>query len=121
AYSVGSSRRTGRRPVCREYGQPSAGLNSHFYSASPDECHASLANSNGAWALEASEVFQMDLPDPVSGACPSGDVPVYRVFNQRTDANHRYTMSLAIRDQMVARGGIAEGYGPDSVALCALP
>jgi len=63
----------------------------------------------------------MDLPDPATGACPSGDVPVYRVWNQRFDSNHRYTTSTAIRDQMIARGGVAEGYGPNAVALCALP
>jgi hypothetical protein len=44
-------------------------------------------------------------------------VPVYRVWNQRFDSNHRYTTSTAIRDQMVARGGVAEGYGPNAVAL----
>ena len=101
---------------------PAAGLNSHFYSASPDECAATMTNGYGyAWGLEASEVFQMDLPDPVTGACPAGGVPVYRVFNQRTDANHRYTTSIAIRDQMVAKGGIAEGYGPNAITLCGLP
>ena len=41
--------------------------------------------------------------------------------NQRADANHRYTTSIAIRDQMVARGSVAEGYGPNAVALCGLP
>jgi hypothetical protein len=122
AYGAGSSGRTGRRPVCRAYGNPQAGLNSHFYSASPDECAATMVIGYGyAWGLEASEVFQMDLPDPVTGACPAGGVPIYRTFNQRKDANHRYTTSIAIRDQMVARGGIAEGYGPTAVTLCGLP
>jgi hypothetical protein len=121
AYGLGSSGRTGRHPVCREYGNPLYGLDSHFYSASPDECFASLTTTNGAWLLEASEVFEMDLPDPVTGACPAGGVPVYRIWNQRKDSNHRYTTSIAIRDQMVAKGGIAEGYGPNAVALCGLP
>lgn len=121
AYAVGSSGRTGRRPVCRAYGLPSAGLNTHFYSASPDECFTTLSNLYGAWALEASEVFEMDLPEPLTGACPAGDIPVYRIWNQRFDSNHRYTTSAAVRDEMVARGGIAEGYGPNAVALCALP
>jgi serine protease len=121
AYGIGSSGRTGRRPVCREYGNPAANLNSHFYSASPDECAATLVNGGGfSWLLEANEVFEMDLPDPVTGACPAGGVPIYRIFNQRKDANHRYTTSLAIRDQMVAKGGVAEGYGPNAVALCGL-
>jgi hypothetical protein len=121
AYGVGSSGRTGRHPVCREYGSPVFSLDSHFYSASPDECMASTANSLGAWGLEASEVFEMDLPDPITGACPDSDVPVYRIWNQRRDSNHRYTTSTAIRDQMVALGGVAEGYGPNAVALCGLP
>jgi hypothetical protein len=79
-----------------------------------------MVNFGGSWLLEASEVFEMDLPDPITGACPAGGVPIYRVFNQRKDANHRYTTSIAIRDQMVARGGVAEGYGPNAVALCGL-
>jgi len=120
AYGIGSTGNTARRPVCREYGLPSQGLNSHFYSASPDECFNTLSNL-GAWGLEASEVFEMDLPDSVTGACPAGDIPVYRVWNQRYDSNHRYTTNTAIRDQMVQKGGVAEGYGPSAVALCALP
>jgi hypothetical protein len=120
AYGIGSTGNTTRRPVCRAYGLPSQGLNTHFYSASPEECFATLANL-GAWGLEASEVFEMDLPDASSGACPGADVPVYRVWNQRRDSNHRYTTSIAIRDQMVQKGGVAEGYGPSAVALCALP
>jgi serine protease len=120
AYGLGSSGRSGRRPVCREYGNPIYALDSHFYSASPDECQASLVNTGGAWILEASEVFQMDLPD-ATGACPPGGVPVYRIWNKRRDSNHRYTTKIAIRDEMVARGGVAEGYGPNAVALCGLP
>jgi hypothetical protein len=120
AYAIGSTGRTGRRPVCRAYGRPEAGLNSHFYSASTDECFATLANFNGAWRLEASEVFAMDLPDPVSGACPADSVPVYRTWNGRLDSNHRYTTSIAIRNQMIAKGHVAEGYGPNAVALCGL-
>src|SRR4029077_20745677 len=58
AYGIGSAGRTGRRPVCRAYGLPSVGLNTHFYSASPDECFATLSNLYGEWALEASEVFE---------------------------------------------------------------
>ena len=121
AYGTGSGAVSkSRRPVCREYGNPLYGLDSHFYSASPDECLASMVNTSGSWILEASEVFQMDLPD-ATGACPAGGVPVYRVWNQRRDSNHRYTTKIAIRDQMVAKGGVAEGYGPNAVALCGLP
>jgi chorismate synthase len=44
---------------------------------------------------------------------------VYREWNRRPDTNHRYTTSKAERDRMVALGGVAEGYGPDAVAMCA--
>jgi len=46
-------------------------------------------------------------------------VPVYRVWNDRADTNHRYLTDLALRDVMVAQGGVAEGYGPDRVDMCA--
>jgi len=120
AYGARSGGRIGRRPVCRAYGKPEAGLNSHFYSANPDECFDTLARQNGAWGLEASELFQMNLPHPMTGECPAGNVPVYRTWNQRADSNHRYTTSMPTRDQMSAKGHVAEGYGPASVALCAL-
>jgi hypothetical protein len=64
------------------------------------------------WGLEASEVFQMDLPDAVTGACPVGGIPVYRIWNQRVDSNHRYTTSIAIRDQMVGKGGSPKDTDP---------
>jgi len=121
AYAVGSTGNTGRRPVCRAYGNPDAGLDSHFYSASPQECVATLTKFKDAWLLEASEVFEMELPDASSGACASSGVPIYRVWNNRADSNHRYTTSIADRDAMVAKGYIKEGYGPQSVTLCALP
>jgi hypothetical protein len=43
---------------------------------------------------------------------------VYRVFSNRADVNHRYMTSRALRDQMAAQGWIAEGDGPDRVAMC---
>src|SRR4051794_4868013 len=61
-------------------------------------CAATLVNGYGfIWGLEASEVFEMDLPEVESGACPPDGVPVYRVRNQRADSNHRYSTSIAIR------------------------
>jgi hypothetical protein len=53
-----------------------------------------------------SKSFQMDLPDPLTGACVADRIPIYRVFNQRKDANHRYTTSTTIRDEMVGRVGL---------------
>lgn len=45
---------------------------------------------------------------------------MYRLWNQRVDSNHRDTTSTAIKAQMVAAGYLAEGYGPDDVAMCAV-
>jgi hypothetical protein len=55
----------------------------------------------------------------MTGACPMGTIPVYRLWNQRADSNHRYTTDAAIKAQMIANGYVAEGYGPDSVIMCA--
>ena len=65
-------------------------------------------------------VFQIDLPDTTTGACPAGTIPVYRVFNQKKDSNHRYTTSAAIRATMEAQGWKREGYGPDATIMCAI-
>jgi hypothetical protein len=109
----------GNNPVCRFYIPPALG-DSHFFSASPQECSDTHAKFP-ALDYEAPNVFYIGLPDAATGACPVNTVPVYRVWNNRADSNHRYTTSIAIRDQMVARGGIAEGYGPNNVIMCAAP
>jgi len=120
AYSANSPS-SNLNAVCRFYGLPSAGLDSHFYSASPDECAETGRKFKGAWVLESSDVFRIRLPDPLTGTCVIGTVPVYRIFNNRRDANHRYTTDVSVRQQMIAKGGIAEGYGPDGVSFCAIP
>lgn len=111
----------GGTPVCRFYGNPQVGLDSHFYSASPAECAAVQANFPNAWLLESSNVFQVYLPDTTTGACPAGAMPIYRAWNGRTDSNHRYTTSVATQQAMIARGYTAEGYGSPAmpVAMCA--
>jgi hypothetical protein len=103
--------------VCRYYIPPAQG-NSHFFSASPAEC-AQVMQGFPTFELETPNAMYMILPDPDTGACPAGTVPVYRVWNDRADTNHRYLTDRALRDEMVADGGIAEGYGPDRVDMCA--
>ena|SRR5689334_1063218 len=107
----------GASPVCRFYLPPVYG-DSHFYSGSPDECAAVLAKYP-FFVYESPALFYIPLPDPATGACPAGTVPVYRVWDMRADTNHRYTTSRALRDQMVASGWLAEGYGSDAVIMCA--
>jgi hypothetical protein len=108
---------TGASPVCRFYLPVTVG-DSHFYSASPSEC-ADVQRKFPSFVLESSAVMYLALPNATTGACDAGTVPVYRVWNNRIDSNHRYTTDIAVRDAMVAAGGIAEGYGPNAVIMCA--
>jgi len=105
-------------PVCRYYGSPAYGLDTHFYSASAGECAAVHAKWPEQWLLESANVFQVYMPDAANGACPAGTLPVYRTWNHRTDSNHRYTMDPAVQNMMMGRGGMAEGYGDPPVAMC---
>jgi hypothetical protein len=112
----------GLSPVCRFYIPPVHG-DSHFFSASDAECAAVVAkvpadpNFSG-YIEETPAAFFIALPDTATGACPAGTAPVYRLWNHRADSNHRYTADPATRDAMLARGYVAEGYGPLGVALC---
>jgi len=106
-------------PVCRFYGRPEYGLDSHFYSASPVECADVQRKWPLQWQLEAGDVF--DFVYLYSCGDDGLSRPLYRVFNNRPDVNHRYVASRALRDQMVANGWVAEGQGTDTVAGCAFP
>ena len=104
----------GTSPVCRFYGKPQAGLDSHFYSASAAEC-AALRALPDAWIEETPALFYAYLPDP-TGACPPNSSPIYRFFDGKPDSDHRYLMYF---DGIAAPGWIAEGYGaPVPVAMC---
>ena len=109
-------------PVCRFYIPPEHG-DSHFFSASPSECADVRAkvrtdpNFSGYHEETAAE-FYIALPDTQSGTCRAGTSPVYRLWNQRADSNHRYVTDAATRDATIARGYKPEGYGPLGVAMC---
>jgi len=111
----------GASPVCRYYRTPGFG-DSHFYSASVSECAAVAANPQQfpGWSLETSNAFYIALPDATTGACAAGTVPVWRFYNQLT-INHRYTTDRLVRDDLRSKPGtwVPEGYGPDSVIMCA--
>ncbi len=107
-----------RTPICRFYLPPGQG-DSHFFSADPAECER-VRLAHPAFVLESEAAMHLAAPDPHSGVCADpATQPVYRIWNRRPDTNHRYTTSPTVRDQMVAAGGVAEGYGPDAVAMCA--
>ncbi len=105
------------QPVCRYYIPPGYG-DSHFFSAMPDECAIALVKF--PWlTLETDRAFYIALPHSVTGRCAINEVPVYRLWNGRSDSNHRYTTSATVKAQMIALGYVAEGYGPDQAGMCA--
>lgn len=98
------------QPACRYYGLPSAGLDTHFFSASATECAYVLDTWPEKWVLESPSAFYVFLP-LANGACPDGTQRVFRFYNGRFDVNHRYTTSVSAAQEMQARGWIAEGVG----------
>jgi len=104
-------------PVCRFY-IPSALGDSHFFSASPDECRDTQARFP-AFTVETQAAFYVGLPDAATGACSVTSIPLYRLWNGRKDSNHRYTTDRSLWQRMKMAGWIAEGYGADQVAMCA--
>ena len=72
------------------------------------------------WILEIREAFQTFQPLTATGYCPPNMAPVYRLWNNRVDSNHRYTTALTTAQRMLAQGWVAKGYGPNSVVMCAL-
>lgn len=105
----------GAMPVCRFYAALAVYIDSHYYSANTDECLAVLLNWPGVWTLETGSAFYVQVPDS-KGHCPADTLPVYRFFNNRRDANHRYTVDLSVRRAMWNRQWVSEGAG--GVAFC---
>jgi hypothetical protein len=109
-------------PVCRFYIPPQHG-DSHFLSASAEEC-AAVRNKIGVdpnysgYIEETPSAFMIFRASPTDGACQGGGVPIYRLWNQRADSNHRYTTDAGIKAYMQSKDYVAEGYGADAVAMC---
>ncbi len=111
------------KDVCRFYGSPSPGPNSHFFSMSAWECEAlhrlqkQTPASAPRWNFEAM-VFQAEPIDPGTGACREGKRPVYRAYNagfaRGIDSNHRFVTDHTQIEALLARGWVDEG-----IAFCA--
>ena len=102
----------GAVPVCRFYGTPGKGPNSHFYTADSGEC--AFVKKDPGWTYEGIAYY---IKLPANGACASGTVPIYRVYNNRwmyNDSNHRFTTDTAVVADLVAKNWVAEG-----VVMCA--
>lgn len=104
-------------PVWRFFSAAFAPRSSHFYTTSETECAAIKQNQH--WQFEGM-VFNLRVPD-LDGNCAVGTQPIYRLYNGGKSGapNHRYTMSLVVRDHMLALGWIPEGYGAAGVMMCA--
>ncbi len=123
AFGAASAAPDGFVPVCRFYIPPAHG-DSHFFTASASECAEVQSKvqtdpNYSDYVFESPNAFYAALPDTATGVCPDATVPVYRLWNQRADSNHRYVTDPALKAQMIAKGYLGEGYGPDGVAMCA--
>ena len=95
----------GMATVCRFFGTPGLGVNSHFYTAFDDECAAVKAMP--AWTFEANAFYV----DADLAQCPPSTRPVFRLYNNSMggDPNHRYVTSWPTIDAMQTAGWLLEG------------
>lgn len=94
-------------PVCRFFGTPGFGPNSHFYTAYANEC--AIVRDDPHW-IEEGVTFRARLP--VAGVCNANDVTVQRLWWQGdavTASRHRYVTDRSMADAMRAGGWVLEG------------
>lgn len=115
AFNAFAALQSGTSGVCRIYIPPGRG-DGHYFGRDQAECITTLT-AFPSFVQEAPAFFY--LYPAASGLCAAGTLPVYRLYSNRPDANHRYTTSRAVRDAMVTTGWLAEGDGPDAVLMCA--
>ncbi len=114
--------------VCRFYGSVSPGPNSHFYTASDQECNLLKSleikprpPSKQQFNFE-NKSFYANVPIPAKTAgqaptCPVDSIPLYRAYNlaygptgkRNYDSNHRFSTTRADIDEVVAKGWSDEG------------
>lgn len=111
AFNVGA----GTSAVCRFYGMPPKGPDSHFFTADPKECQIAMTKL-AAWTFEG-HVFS--TTPAVNGQCPPGLLAVHRFYNNPATVsavNHRFTVTQQAFDQTQAMGWTHEG-----IVMCAHP
>ena len=94
-------------PVCRFFGTPGVGPNSHFYTAYANECDA--VRNDAHW-IEEGATFRAILP--VGGTCAGDEDTVLRLWKPGavvTDTRHRYVVDPTIAAAMQADGWVLEG------------
>jgi uncharacterized delta-60 repeat protein len=110
----GALRPGGTTPVCRFYGTPGVGPNSHFFTASKEECE--IVKQSRGWTYEGLGFY---TTPPANGQCAAGLQPVHRLYNNRAaqnDSNHRFVTDTTLVPPMQAQGWAYEG-----IVFCAKP
>jgi subtilisin family serine protease len=115
AYPSQAAAPIGAQPVCRY----SAGglINSNFWSANATECATVGRDIADGWTLNTPSAFWI-APADGNGACAQGNVPVYSFFNNRRDANQRFTLDLSVRRAMINRSWVLDGPTPNGAVWC---
>jgi len=116
-FKVYTAAGTGLSGVCRFFSTSFNPKSSHFYTADASEC--TVVKANADWTFEDT-VFYVPTPT-AAGSCPIGTMPVYRMYNNGQGAapNHRFTIDMAVRSDMLSRPipWVPEGYGI-GVTMC---
>jgi len=104
----------GTHPIYRFTGEPNVGPNSHFFTASQDECGYVRDRADWHWMFEGAPFW---ATEPTGVSCPTRTRPLYRAYNNGKGGtpNHRYAVDHAVVDTMVAQRWVDEG-----VAMCVL-
>lgn len=113
AWRTQSEAVAGAKSVCRFYGTPGKGPNSHFYTADAGEC--ALVKNDPGWFYEGIALYSQGMQ---YGSCQKGTAPVYRVYNNRwmyNDSNHRFVTGSLEFQKMVQQGWVGEG-----LVMCAI-
>jgi hypothetical protein len=111
------------KPVCRFYGDPIVGPNSHFFSVNSDECEkldlqSQVSSANvKKWNFEGLG-FTVEEANTETKTCNQGRKPVYRAYNngflRGIDSNHRFFTDAMLIATMVSNQWTLEG-----VVFCA--
>lgn len=107
AWPAAGSEPADAQPVCRFFGTPGVGPNSHFFTANGTECAA--VRGDPRW-IDEGIAFRARLP--VDGACAAHDAPLLRLWRAGADATasrHRYVANAALVPAMQADGWTLEG------------
>jgi murein DD-endopeptidase MepM/ murein hydrolase activator NlpD len=105
SFPANSASAPGMSTVCRFFGTPGLGVNSHFYTAFDFECAA--VKQLAGWIFEANAFYiAADVAQ-----CPASTRPVYRLYNNGMGGqpNHRYTTSWPVISEMQSEGWLLEG------------